>query len=299
MSEAVKIQKIVELPQVENKGEKKAERKRPTEIRDEYMQARYPWWTMVTDVIGDKGMVPTDRYWGQEFHGSYINRFWNMGSREPVFKADTPAEKEAAVRAKRQARFNLAKAEGVSVEDVVKQCYDIVPGDDELQKEDYLVEFFRDLKKSELNEQIKSETQDAKATEKRRDLEMQLEGGVNYLANFKLRLRLKVLKKLSYVPDKDGNTKCYAEIVEQMYADKALKPHVWKDSAKRPHFILDEKGKMWVHPLVYWYARHLEKGGGSCLDDVKRYAAEGVIPDIRENANAVETVKEDGSDIPF
>lgn len=298
MSEAIKIQKIVEMPQVENKGEKPA-RKRRVELRDEYMQARYPWWTAVTDVIGEKGLVPTDRYWGQEFHGSWINRFWCMGSREPVFRADCPAEKEAAIRAKRQARFNLAKAEGISVEDVVKQCYDLIPGDDELQKEDYLVEFFRDLKKSELNERIKGESQDVKATEKRRGLEMQLEGGVNYLANFKLRLRLKVLKKLSYVPDKDGNTKCYAEIVEQMYADKTLKLTKWKDSAGRPHFILDEAKKLWVHPLVWCYGKHLEKGGGSCLDDVKRYASEGVIPEIRENADAVESVKEDGSDIPF
>lgn len=296
MSEAVKIQKIVEMPSVEGKGEKKAERKRRVEIRDEYMQARYPWWTAVTDVIGDKGLVPTDRYWGQEFHGSWINRFWNMGSKEPVFKADCPAEKEAAIRAKRQARFNLAKAEGVSVEDVVKQCYDVIPGDDELQKEDYLVEFFRDLKKSELNETIQRENADTRATEKRRDLEMQLEGGVNYLARFGLRLRVKVLRKLAYVPPKAD--RCMAQIVEEMFRDKTLKLHQKKDSWGKPHFILDSANKLYVHALVYRYAEHLQKGGGSCLDDVRRYQADGVIPDIKAEVNAVEKVDENG-DIPF
>ena len=298
MSEALKIQKIVEMPRVESKGEKPA-RKRNVEIRDEYMQSRYPWWTAVTDVIGDKGLVPTERYWGQEFHGSWINRFWCMGSKEPVFRADCPAEKEAAARARRQSLFEKAKAEGCPVEDVVKQCYDLIPGNDELQKEDYLVEYFRYLKKSELNEQIKRETSDGKAAEKRQNVEMQLDGGCNYLANFRLRLRLKVLKKLAYCPPFDEKGRCFAQLIEDMFRDKTLKPHTWNDNQGKRHFILDEKNKLFVHPLVCGYAKHLVKGGGSCLADVKRYADEGVIPDIKENADDVDSVKDDGSDIPF
>ena len=244
--------------------------------RDEWMARKYPWWNDCMAQLNGGYIVPSDRFMGEAFTGSWIHPLWRKYSVEQAVKAGTSAEKEKAMKERRLANLEKAKLDGVSSETLATLLSEVV-GMDTRETEDMLIEVFRDLKKRELNAELKDEAKDERTHEKACERTAQLEYGESPFAKISSADVNMALKKLSVSVDEEGRSllgrtggERRVDWMDRMFADGKLsleKAKFRNKDGKRSCYV---NGQL-VHELVYKYGQHLMKGGASFSEAVRLF----------------------------
>lgn len=237
---------------------------------ESFMRERYAWWGAFLSETQGKSIVPSDRFWGQEFSGSWIaNEFrrWSDSS----YKGDkSDAVGYAKWKKLRDAAF--ASAEGVRSDELAMRLLDSGCGGglghDGLEAEEKLIETFRHLRKSDINREYK-ELRDAEKEHIKSEIEeAQLRDGKSFFAGLIGRALQKRMNRLkaNAQDNKGKDLGCSrVEVIDKLYREKALKLTKYKDKAGKAHFIVSG---MWLGEVAYEYAQHLLSGGASALQEI-------------------------------
>ena len=246
--------------------------------RDEWMQTKYPWWNTVMSVLNGAYIVPSDRYRGEEFTGSWIHPLWRKYSLERVPKQGATEERIQAMKQTRLENLEKAKADdkGLTSEELATQVCDAM-GMTTRDAEETLIEAFRHLKKRELNAELKEEGRTEKTHEQTENRVAQLECGESPFAKLNQSDVSTCLKKLSVCVDENGKSLLgtqggmrRVDWMDRMFAEGKLelsKTQFKNKDGKRSCMV---NGQL-VHELVYKYGQHLMKGGASFSEAVRLF----------------------------
>ena len=154
------------------KANQAAVRARAAEQRDNWLYENFPLYRAAVDAGGSGFVIrPGRQFEGTEFTGSWISpEFVKYSKKRPQGKNESDASYKKYLAKRQQA---LENASGISSEEVASQLARQT-GEDAMELEEQLIDFFRDLKKQELYHKYKEfrdQENYATAEQMRRDRE--------------------------------------------------------------------------------------------------------------------------------